>query len=172
MFLLYRGRNKSRYLEMINILREKNIKKAVELCFGDLQIARCCKNNNIEWYGIDINPVFIKYCNNKSICMGSIARLYETIGGRVFILGKPNSFIYKKATSGLKNFQKSKTIAIGDSLDHDIYGASKFGIKSILITSGIHKKVFNSSNLDLYTKIYNLSEFEVIPDFVCEKLTF
>ena len=73
----------------------------------------------------------------------------------------------------IKNIlKKSKTIAIGDSLDHDIYGASKFGIKSILITSGIHKKVFNSSNLDLYTKIYNLSEFEVIPDFVCEKLTF
>ena len=70
------------------------------------------------------------------------------------------------------NWINEKTIAIGDSLDHDIYGASKFGIKSILITSGIHKKVFNSSNLDLYTKIYNLSEFEVIPDFVCEKLTF
>ena len=39
----------------------------------------------------------------------------------------------------------SKIIAVGDSLDHDILGASNFGVDSILITSGIHKDMFKDS---------------------------
>ena len=37
-------------------------------------------------------------------------------------------------------------LAIGDSIHHDIKGAENFGIDSLLITSGIHKSIFDHSN--------------------------
>ena len=39
--------------------------------------------------------------NQKSICMGSVGRLYEDFGGKVHILGKPSKYIYEKATESL-----------------------------------------------------------------------
>ena len=111
--------------------------------------------------------------NKRKICMGAIAKLYESIGGEVFILGKPSDFIYKKATLFIDNFDKKRTIAIGDSLSHDIYGAYNFGIKSIFISSGIHSNIFQSNNnKDLQNIIKEHSEYKVLPDFICEKLSF
>ena len=37
-----------------------------------------------------------------------------------------------------------RVVAIGDSLDNDIAGASKAGIESILILDGIHGDLFGS----------------------------
>lgn len=111
--------------------------------------------------------------NKRKICMGAIAKLYESMGGEVFILGKPSDFIYKKATLFIDNFDKKRTIAIGDSLSHDIYGAYNFGIKSIFISSGIHSNIFQSNhNKNLQNIIKEYSEYKVLPDFICEKLSF
>ena len=111
--------------------------------------------------------------NKRKICMGAIAKLYESIGGEVFILGKPSDFIYKKATLFINNFDKKRTIAIGDSLSHDIYGAYNFGIKSMFISSGIHSNIFQSNNnINLRDLIKEYSEYKVLPDFVSETLSF
>ena len=87
------------------------------------------------------NPDFetIENNNNKNIfCMGTIAEIYKTMGGEVIIKGKPEKDIYIEATSSIK-LDKMKTIAIGDSIFHDIKGANNFAIDSILVKSGIHK---------------------------------
>ena len=110
--------------------------------------------------------------NEKIICMGTIGKLYESFGGKVHILGKPSKHIYEKATKSIINFEKSRTIAIGDSVSHDIVGAYNFGIKSILITSGIHKDVFQSKNLNFNEAIDELSEFNIKADYMCDKLVF
>ena len=51
---------------------------------------------------------------------------------------------------------------------HDIAGAKKFGIKSLLITSGIHSDSFSKNDLNL------INQFEALnaPDFIAENLIF
>ena len=95
------------------------------------------------------NPDFetIENNNNKNIfCMGTIAEIYKTMGGEVIIKGKPEKEIYIEATSSIK-LDKMKTIAIGDSIFHDIKGANNFAIDSILVKSGIHKDLQMIKNL-------------------------
>ncbi len=77
--------------------------------------------------------------NINTFCMGVIAELYKRIGGEVIIKGKPEIDIYIESTKCV-DLNKSKTVAIGDSLFHDIKGAQKFNIDSVLVKSGIHQK--------------------------------
>jgi len=64
---------------------------------------------------------------------GSIATLYEKMGGSVFYIGKPSSQIYLHA---LKELQaaKEEVLMVGDTPETDIRGARLFGIHSALIT--------------------------------------
>ena len=79
------------------------------------------------------NPDFetVEKNNNQNIfCMGAIAEIYKKMGGDVIIQGKPEKDIYIETTKSIK-LDKSKTIAIGDSIFHDIKGANNFKIDSI-----------------------------------------
>ena len=94
------------------------------------------------------NPDFetIEKFNDKNIfCMGAIAEIYKKMGGKVIIQGKPEVDIYLETTKSIK-LDKSKTVAVGDSLFHDIKGAKNFAIDSILVKSGIHKDL-NTINM-------------------------
>jgi HAD superfamily hydrolase (TIGR01459 family) len=68
---------------------------------------------------------------------GSIARLYEELGGAVTYVGKPHAPIYEECLRLLGRPEPSRVLAIGDSLDHDIRGGSAMGMGTALITSGI-----------------------------------
>ena len=77
------------------------------------------------------NPDFetVEKNNDENIfCMGAIAELYKNVGGDVVIQGKPEIDIYIESTKSIK-LDKSKTIAIGDSIFHDIKGANNFSIR-------------------------------------------
>ena len=113
-----------------------------------------------------------KINNKKMICMGTIAKLYENIGGKVYLIGKPSSYIFKKDTANIKNLDKSRTLAIGDSIPHDIQGARNFGIKSMLITLGVHKKLFLDNNLSLENNFRDFKDFHFMPDFLSKKLVY
>ena len=117
------------------------------------------------------NPDFvtIEKNNDKNMyCMGTIADLYEHMGGRVVILGKPSKEIYKASCKKIEDFNKSKIVAIGDSLDHDILGANNFNIDSVLISSGIHKDLFvNGPQIGL-NDIKNSKKWNFSPTYVCE----
>ncbi len=100
------------------------------------------------------NPDFVSVENNNDkdiFCMGTIADLYEHMGGKVVILGKPNTAIYIESFKKIDQLELSRIVAVGDSLDHDILGASNFGIDSILISNGIHKALFEN-NLEIGLK--------------------
>tara|TARA_B100000315_G_scaffold231234_1_gene242404 strand:- start:16 stop:894 length:879 start_codon:yes stop_codon:yes gene_type:complete len=109
---------------------------------------------------------------NLIICMGTVAELYKDFGGSVFIMGKPSIEIYKEATKDFKKTDKKRMLAIGDSIHHDIKGAMNFGIDSLLITSGIHKSIFNQSHLVWEDSNNYLTEFKIKPTYLCSKFQF
>ena len=104
--------------------------------------------------------------------MGTIADLYDHMGGKVVIMGKPSKEIYLKSCKQFDQIDKSKILAVGDSLDHDILGASNFGIDSILISNGIHKALFEN-NLEIGLKnIENTKKWNFKPTYLCENFSF
>ncbi len=110
------------------------------------------------------NPDFetIENNNNQNIfCMGAIAEIYKKMGGEVIIQGKPEKEIYIEATSSIK-LDKSKTIAVGDSIFHDIKGAVNFSIDSILVKSGIHKDL---ETIKMLCKNHHIEPTYIIENF-------
>ena len=90
---------------------------------------------------------------------GTLARWYAEAGGRVVLLGKPGPAIYAAAAALLfegrdeeensagdddeERRRRFPLLAIGDSLEHDVAGASgarcpSEGVESLFIGGGIH----------------------------------
>ncbi len=101
------------------------------------------------------------------LCMGTIAELYKSLGGEIFILGKPSIDIYIESTKKIQNLDKSKILAIGDSMYHDIKGANLFGVDSLLITSGIHHSSFDNIRPEWNSSINQVKNLGITPTFVC-----
>jgi HAD superfamily hydrolase (TIGR01459 family) len=74
-------------------------------------------------------------------CAGALAALYETLGGRVVMAGKPHPPIYELAYRRLEALgveaDRSRMLAIGDGPKTDIAGAQGEGIDALFITGGI-----------------------------------
>jgi HAD superfamily hydrolase (TIGR01459 family) len=68
---------------------------------------------------------------------GVLARRYEELGGAVFYHGKPHPAIYHSCLKALGDLIPSRVLAIGDSVEHDILGASRVSLRSALVTGGI-----------------------------------
>jgi HAD superfamily hydrolase (TIGR01459 family) len=72
------------------------------------------------------------------LCVGTLADTYEKQGGAVVWFGKPYTPIYDRAWDMLGKPDKSKMVAIGDSLLTDIVGAAGFGCDVVWNVEGIH----------------------------------
>jgi len=77
-------------------------------------------------------------------CAGSIAKVYEELGGDVFWAGKPFAPAYQSAAEFAAKLRgqavdKSRILAIGDAVRTDIAGAVEFGIDALFIGQGIHR---------------------------------
>jgi HAD superfamily hydrolase (TIGR01459 family) len=68
---------------------------------------------------------------------GLLALRYEALGGRVFFHGKPYPAIYKACLAAL-GCGAEKVVTVGDSIDHDVLGASRANLASALIPGGVH----------------------------------
>ena len=79
--------------------------------------------------------------NIQEYCAGSIAKIFEKIGGKVIYFGKPYHNIYDLIIN-----DKDKALIIGDNLRTDIKGANLIKQDSLFILNGIHKKEINGSN--------------------------
>ena len=120
------------------------------------------------------NPDFvtIEKNNDKNIyCMGTIADLYDHMGGQVVILGKPSKEIYEESCKKIEDLNKLKIVAIGDSLDHDILGANNFNIDSVLISTGIHKDLFDNGPEIGLNEIKKTKKWNFTPTYVCENFS-
>ncbi len=76
-------------------------------------------------------------------CAGALARLYEELGGRVEMLGKPFPPIYDRAhalpnAAAGRDVPYAEILAIGDGLPTDVRGAHTRGLDLLFVTGGIH----------------------------------
>jgi len=81
---------------------------------------------------------------HQFICAGAVADLYERMDGEVFWAGKPHANAYDTAqgvAEAIRGAQVERTriLAIGDSLRTDLKGAEAAGIDAIFVASGIHR---------------------------------
>jgi HAD superfamily hydrolase (TIGR01459 family) len=101
------------------------------------------------------NPDLIVHRGDRAeYCAGSIAKLYEKMGGRVEYFGKPYKNIYEYIfrilkKNSKKKIYKSKVLVIGDNLNTDISGANNFNVKNLFIAGGIHKPEWSKKNISL-----------------------
>ena len=91
--------------------------------------------------------------NVREFCAGTIAKIFEKLGGEVKYFGKPYPEVYKKA---FNNLGGKKVICIGDNLNTDIKGANLQNFDSLLINNGIHKNEISYGIKEL-TKKYNVN---------------
>ncbi len=85
-------------------------------------------------------------------CGGALGDLYAAMGGMVHMAGKPYQPIYEEAfrlaeDAAGKPLDKSRVLAIGDSVRTDATGAAQFGIDLLFITGSIH-----AAELDAFGK--------------------
>jgi len=99
----------------------------------------------------------------EEYCAGSIAKVFESLGGRVTYFGKPYKEIYNMCFN-----RKEKVLAIGDNLRTDIKGANNLNIDSIFIHSGVHRNEFE--NEDELKKL--LKEYKVEANYFQSELTW
>ncbi|MGO4736963.1 TIGR01459 family HAD-type hydrolase [Bosea sp. 2KB_26] len=70
---------------------------------------------------------------------GLVARTYAEMGGRVRYHGKPEPRIYRSSLQRL-GLAPRQVLAVGDSLEHDVAGATGAGIDVAFIAGGIHRQ--------------------------------
>ena len=88
----------------------------------------------------------------REFCAGTIAKIFEKLGGEIKYFGKPYPDVYAKSFNNLKD---KKVICIGDNLNTDIRGANMQNFDSLLINNGIHKREI-SNGINELTRKYNV----------------
>ncbi len=99
------------------------------------------------------NPDLVVHRGQKvELCAGSIAKVFDKLGGQVIYFGKPHEEVYNICVK-----KNEKTLVIGDNLNTDIRGANNFNLDSLFITDGVHISEFNHENeLTQLLKKYNV----------------
>jgi len=91
------------------------------------------------------NPdLVVMHGSRLALCAGALAKWYEEAGGRVRWHGKPFRSVYDTCLGLLSIEDRSRILAVGDSLRTDIAGAAGAGLDSLLIAGGIHAKEFGA----------------------------
>ena len=99
--------------------------------------------------------------DKRELCAGSVALVFEKIGGEVTYFGKPFPEVYNQSIDN----KEKKILSIGDNLNTDIKGANLLNYDSLLISSGIHKDEIKEDGIELVTKKYG-----VITNFIQTEL--
>ncbi len=72
--------------------------------------------------------------------VGAIAERYAIMGGKKVIpFGKPDVRIASYLMEGMPGFSKERCVVIGDCMSTDMRMANNFGVKSLLLTNGVHQ---------------------------------
>ena len=110
------------------------------------------------------NPDLIVYRGFQSeYCAGSLAAIFEKLGGKVIYFGKPYPEIYNMCMK-----KNEKILAIGDNIRTDIKGANNMNFDSLFITNGIHEREFVDLPIENYDKI--LEKYNTKTNYYQKKL--
>ena len=106
---------------------------------------------NIKKKMICTNPdLIVDRGNVREFCAGSVAMVFEKMGGEVVYFGKPYPEVYNQSIDN----KNKKILSIGDNLNTDIKGANLLNYDSLLISNGIHKNEIKEKGLEKVTKSY------------------
>jgi HAD superfamily hydrolase (TIGR01459 family) len=95
---------------------------------------------------------------------GRIAEIYEELGGVVTWVGKPFPEIYRAAAELARVEDPRDILCVGDSVEHDIAGAHRFGAFAALVRTGI---LASLSDKELAAEI---GRHDALPDYVVRDL--
>lgn len=102
---------------------------------------------------------------------GSIAAIYEQLGGQVFYTGKPHQIAFQTAMKRFHDHDISNAaeiLMVGDTPETDIRGSKQFGMRSALTTqTGMMAERINKSS---FQKAIQTLSTEEHPDFFIERL--
>jgi HAD superfamily hydrolase (TIGR01459 family) len=90
------------------------------------------------------NPDIVVQRGDKLIyCAGALAQLYQSLGGRVLMAGKPYPAIYDLALAEAQAKlgrppERARVLCIGDGLPTDIRGANAQDLDVLFVANGIH----------------------------------
>ena len=119
--------------------------------FEDLKYYKTLLENHVEKKMICTNPdLIVDKGDKRELCAGSVAMVFEKMGGEVVYFGKPYPEVYNQS---IDNNDK-KVLSIGDNLNTDIKGANLLNYDSLLISNGVHKEEIKNSNIDNVSKNY------------------
>ena len=120
---------------------------------NDLNFYREFLNKYISKQFICTNPDLTVHRGNiEELCAGSIAKVFEELGGKVSYFGKPHPEVYNLCFN-----KKEKVLAIGDNLRTDIKGANNLNLDCIFITDGVHRDEMNKiSDLNKLLETHNV----------------
>jgi len=148
----------------------KNIEDAEYiLCTGlfekneeDLKFYKNYLEGNLKKKMICTNPdLIVDRGDKRELCAGSVAMVFEKMGGKVIYFGKPYPEVYNQSIDN----KNRKILCIGDNLNTDIKGANLLNYDSLIIANGIHKKEINDEGIEKTSKKY-----EVIVNFIQTEL--
>tara|TARA_B100001057_G_scaffold434697_1_gene464517 strand:+ start:402 stop:1220 length:819 start_codon:yes stop_codon:yes gene_type:complete len=139
--------------------KSKNIENSEYiLCTGlfddyseDLNYYKKLLEKNLEKKMICTNPdLIVDRGNVRELCAGSVAMVFEKMGGEVVYFGKPYPEVYNQSI----NNKDKKILSIGDNLNTDIKGANLLNFDSLIISNGIHKNEIKEKGIEKISKSY------------------
>ena len=150
--------------------KTSNIKESSYLlCTGlfeekgeDLNYYKELLKEHINKKMICTNPdLIVDRGDKRELCAGSVALVFEKMGGEVVYFGKPFPEVYNQSI----NNKKKKVLSIGDNLNTDIKGANLLNYDSLIISNGIHKNEIEKEGIEIVSKKY-----EAIVNFIQTEL--
>ena len=150
--------------------KTNNIKESSYLlCTGlfeeqdlDLNYYKELFKDHINKKMICTNPdLIVDRGEKRELCAGSLALIFEKMGGEVIYFGKPFPEVYMQAI----NNEGKKVLSIGDNLNTDIKGANLLNYNSLIISNGIHREEIKKEGIDVISKKY-----EVVVNFIQTEL--
>jgi HAD superfamily hydrolase (TIGR01459 family) len=108
------------------------------------------------------NPdLIVERGDKRELCAGTVALVFEKMGGEVVYFGKPFPEVYNQSIDN----KEKKVLSIGDNLNTDIKGANLLNFDSLIISNGIHKDEIKKEGIDIVSKRY-----EVVVNFIQTEL--
>ncbi len=118
---------------------------------NDLNYYRNLLEKKINKIMVCTNPdLIVDRGDKRELCAGSVALIFEKMGGKVVYFGKPYAEVYNQSI----NNKDKKILCIGDNLNTDIKGANLLNYNSLLISNGIHKKEIEEYGIEQVSKNY------------------
>ena len=124
----------------------------------DLNYYKNLFEKNLDKEMVCTNPdLIVDRGDKRELCAGSVAMVFEKMGGKVVYFGKPYPEVYNLSI----NNKGKKILSVGDNLNTDIKGANLLNYDSLLISNGIHRNEIKNKGIQDVSK-----EYEAIVNFI------